>query len=109
MIFKTIQFISAKYPVVHQYLKGIGYNKEENFFFIDDSGMIVYMLTQQARLYKVFEWGKEPRMELLNNNVLLSGAINQARIGVAFGHPYLKPALESIESKLNIVERNGLF
>lgn len=109
MIFKTIQYISAKYPMVHQYLQGIGYNKQENFFFIDNTGMTVYMITQQAKLYKLYEWGKEPRLEPINNNVLLSAAINQARIEVAVKHFYLKPALESIESKLNIIERNGLF
>lgn len=109
MIFKTIQFIAAKYPMVHQYLQGIGYNKQENLFFIDDTGMTVYMITQQARFYKLYEWGKEPRLEPFNNNVLLSAAINQARIEVAIKHFYLKPALESIESKLNIIERNGLF
>ncbi|MCM1139320.1 MAG: hypothetical protein NC453_12190 [Muribaculum sp.] len=109
MIFKTIQYISAKYPVVHKYLKSIGYNKQENFFFIDNTGMVVYMLTQQARLYKIYQWCNEPGMESLNNNVLMSAAINQARKEVAENHPYLKAGLESIESKLNIIERTGLF
>lgn len=109
MIFKTIQYISAKYPLVHRYLRGIGYNKQENFFFVDNTGTIVYMLTQRAILYKVYEHGEEPRLSHTNNIVLLSAAINQARKAVASKHFYLKSALESIESKLNIIERGSLM
>lgn len=115
--FITIQEISANFPNVHSFLKGMGLNTHKNIFFESydehDSRILkerkIMMLRQDGVILSI---DGAPGMYQLTPNSdtnLLLCAVEKARRAVNLKHHYLNETLERIEKSLNLRSSNALF
>lgn len=115
---RTIQYIMAKHPMIHDRLKQQGMNKVHNLFFTVElttkipiaRKIMVFMIIPNGSMFRLKECKPdEDFMEPMENPDLLHEVIELARYAVMANQRYLLPHLNTIERSLGLPETRLWF
>lgn len=99
----TIQYISAKMPEIHSYLKSYGWNKQDYAFFICHAydevsqclGECMLMLCPSGEIYFLQPEGDSYSRVTVTNQCVIDNTVMVLQQEVNSRHPYLKQVLET--------------
>lgn len=95
MIFKSIQYISAKNKPLHRFLKLQGLNNYSHLFFLDQDETY-YMISISGNLYKFIPYGETFLIKEIEDKSLLEFLLSLAKEAIDYNQECLRDTYEAI-------------